>query len=393
MKRLSDDLIRQALSDHDLTEYERIVSRLARNSRSIPTRLASGASLSETLIKMVRDLEPRLGMAEADAQKDRREKNAAEMPWVHKASPKQVLQDIERLEWHNARILAFAAEMTAKYTIIGEMLKTHRFAALSVMQREDEELGKALVSFLRRLKRQGLRAESVKDLPNGVIGALVALLNGESEVDLAGALGLEVVDFGDLDGMTLDEQQDALDRQLSVLKAEVESFTGYRDLRAALGEERPVPPDPDKWDYTKGALPRAFWSHIMETVDYRFDDREATPAEREAMRAMPLPLAHNWLTLWTRDKKFSDVALNPPPRRRSGVENHIKDFLGPKIGVHPESVDQNTIRAWLYLLVARHLEEEESIALFGERYFEGVMLPLDDARPGYVRVLQWAMDD
>lgn len=270
MKRLHDDLIRQALSDHETAEYERIVGRLARNSRSIPTRVASGASLNETLIEMVRDLEPRLRTAAADAKKDRREKNAAELPWVHKASPKQVLQDIERLEWHNARILAFAAEMTAKHTIIGEMLKTHRMAALSVMQRDDEELGKALVTFLRRLKRHGLKAESVKDLPNGVVQALVTLLNGQDGVDVASALGLEDADFAELDGMTLDEQQDALDRQIAALQAEVESFEAYRNLRADLGEARPVPPDPDKWDYGKGALPRAFWSHIMETVDYGF---------------------------------------------------------------------------------------------------------------------------
>lgn len=100
-----------------------------------------------------------------------------------------------------------------------------------------------------------------------------------------------------------------------------------------------------------------------------------------------------WATLWEQDKKFARVAANSPPPKRIGKENHVKDFLGPKIGVHPDRVDQNMVRAWLFLLVARHLDEEESVASFGERYFQEVMLPLDDARPGYVRVLRWAIDD
>lgn len=75
------------------------------------------------------------------------------------------------------------------------------------------------------------------------------------------------------------------------------------------------------------------------------------------------------------------------------MDNHIKDFLGPKIGVHPESVDQNAMRAWLHFLDRMPLEREEGVALVGERYFEGVNLPLDDARLGSVGVLRWAMDD
>lgn len=392
MKRLSDDLVRQALSDKDYEDYQRIAGRVAKNSRAIPTQIASGVGLSDMLGEMARSMEPRLELAEADATKDRREKPATEMPWVHKASAKSILQDIERLEWYNERIVAFAAEATAKYTVIGEMLKAHRLAALSVMQREDEELGKALVTFVRRLKREGLKAESVKDLPKGAVAAFVALLNGETETDLAGALGLEAFGSDKLDGHSLDEQQDALDRQVAALKAELESSTAYRDLCAVIGEEQAVPPDPDKWDYAAGPLPRAFWPHIFDTVDYDFFDRDATAAEREVMRAMPLPPAHDWATLWKRDSDFAAIAFNPPRGRRGG-ENNVKDFLGPRLGIEPERVDQNIFRAWLFLLVARHMDEKDSVTFFGERYFDGVMLPLEDAQPGRVRVVRWTMDD
>jgi hypothetical protein len=392
MNKLELDLLRHALTPEELDEYLSVSRRLAENSRAIPTRVAQGVELSDLLSELTGGLAPRLRTAESAATGDRREKNAAELPWVHKASPKIILQDLERLQWYNDRIVAFTSQMVMKHSVAGQLLATQKLAALSVMERQEQELGKALTTFVRRLKGAGLKAEAVKDLPNAVIAALAATLNGELANDLADALGIPESERVREGAGGPEDDLDALQKQAAALKAEIEALSAYRSLQAFVPDEPPVHLQPDEWNYEHGDLPRELWSVIFEPVQYRFEDRPATAEEQGKVLSMPLPAAHDWATLFERDADFHAIAL-VPIRGQRGAQNNVRDLFAEKFACDSDSVDDNTVRAWLFLLAGRQLEPDEHDRLFGRAYFDGVTLPLASLAPNMVRVLRWIGDD
>jgi hypothetical protein len=392
MNKLELDLIRQALTLEELDDYQSAARRIAENSRAIPTRVAEGVDLSALLLKLAEGVAPRLTAANEAAASDRREKNAAEMPWVHKTSAKDILLDIERLQWYNDRIATFAAQMAAKHSLMGQLLAAQKLAALSVIERNEQELGKVLMTFVRRLKGAKLKAESVKDLPNAVLAALVAALNGEADNDLADALGISAKERGYEDAGGADDDLDALQKQIAVLKAEVESFSHYRDLKSQVPDEPPVHLQPDEWDYENGDLPRERWSAIHEPVQYRFEDRPAIPEEASTVLGMPLPAAHDWATLFERDADFRKIALVPFRNQRGG-QNSVRDLFAERFKCDPDAVEDNVVRVWLFLLAGRQMEPDKHDRLFKPAYFDGVMMPLASITPNMVRVLRWIGDE
>lgn len=392
MNKVELDLIRQALTLEELDNYQSAVRRVAENSRAIPTRVAEGVELSALLLKLAEGVAPRLTTANEAAASDRREKNATELPWVHKTSAKDILLDIERLQWYNDRIATFAAQMAAKHSLMGQLLAAQKLAALSVIERHEQELGKVLMTFVRRLKGAKLKAESVKDLPNAVLAALVAALNGEADKDLAAALGIPAKGRVREDAGEADDDLDALQKQIAVLKAEVESFSHYRDLKFPIPDEPPVHRQPDEWDYEKGDLPRELWSAIHEPVQYRFEDRPAIPEEASTVLGMPLPAAHDWATLFERDANFRKIAF-VPIRHPRGAQNNVRDLFAERFKCDPDAVEDNVVRVWLFLLAGRQMEPYEHDRLFKRAYFDGVVMPLASITPNMVRVLRWIGDE
>ncbi|PVE51999.1 hypothetical protein DC429_16850 [Arthrobacter sp. TPD3018] len=283
------DLLRHALEPEELADYLSVSRRLAENSRAIPTKVAQGIELGDLLSELTGGLAPRLATAESAATGDRRERNAAELPWVHKASPKAILQDLERLQWYNDRIIAFTSQMVMKHSVAGQLLATQKLAALSVMERQEQEPGKSLMTFVRRLKGAGLKAEAVKDMPNAVIAALAATLNGEMANDLSDALGIAKSERDREDAGEPEDDLDVLQKQAAALKAEIDGFSAYRNLQALVPDEPPVHLQPDEWNYEHGDLPRELWSVIFEPIQYRFEDRPATAEQcQSASKKDPL---------------------------------------------------------------------------------------------------------
>ncbi len=392
MNKLELDLIRQALTIEEFDEYQSVARRIADNSRAIPTKVAQGGDLGEMLTELSAGLAPRLETAKSAGATDRREKNAAELPWVHKASHKAVLQDIERLLWFNNRIIIFAAQMTAKHSLLGQLLAAQKLAALSVMQRDEAELGKVLLTFVRRLKNADLTTEAVKDLPNAMIAALAAALNGKDGNELADALGVPTRTRASKDVAEVDDELDALEKQIATAKDESWLSPTYLELAALLPDEPPVHLQPEDWDYDKGDLPREWWSAIFEADQYRFEDRLATPEEESAVLGMPLPEAHDWATLFDRDAGFGEIALKHI-RNPRGAQNNVRDLFKSRTQCDPDCVDDNVVRVWIFLLAARQMNAEEHDRLFGRAYFDGVTMPLASPTPKMVRVLRWIGDD
>lgn len=392
MNKLELDLIRQALTAEEFDKYQSVVRRIADNSRAIPTKVAQGVNLGEMLTELSAGLAPRLDTAKSAGTTDRREKNAAELPWVHKASPKAVLQDIERLLWFNDRIFIFAAQMTAKHSLLSELLAAQKLAALSVMQRDEAELGKVLLTFVRRLKNADLKTEAVKDLPNAMIAALAAALNGKDGDELADGLGLLRRTRASEGASEVDEDLDVLEKQIAAAQEESWLSPTYLELAALLPDEPPVHLQPEDWDYDKGDLPPELWSAILEAVQYRFEERLATPEEESAVLGMPLPEAHDWATLHDREANFREVAHNYI-RSAGGAQNHVRDFFKSRTQCDPDCVDDNVVRVWIFLLAARQMEAEVHDRLFGRAYFDGVTMPLASPTPNMVRVLRWIGDD
>jgi len=388
MNKLELDLVRQALSSEDFEKYLMIARSLAENSRSIPAKVADGVELSDILLELTANLAPRLATAEGAASTDRREKNAARLAWLHKASPKSILQDIERMQWYNERIITFAAERTAAHLLLRNLLDTHKLAALSVMDRDEQDLGKVSMTFVRRLKAAGLKVECVKDLPNALVAALVELLNGDAERNLADALGVQAQERVREDPAELESSRDALEKQIAALKAELETLSHYQALKAPAPDKPSVHVQPDQWDYEKGDLPGELWSALSEPTQYRFEDRTATLQEESTVLTMLLPGAHDWKTLRDRDTDFEDIALDRL-RTAKGGQLNMRDLFVRKTGCDLADVDENVVRVWLFLLAGRQMAPEERDKMFGQQYFDGVIMPISSRTQNMVRVLRW----
>lgn len=394
MRKLEESLVKQALTSEEYAEYKQLSARVAENSRSIPTLLEAGVPLEDWWPHLASAVEPRLADAHAAAAADRREKNAAEMPWVHRASPAQMLKDIERLSWFNERIRSFAHQMTVKHAVLGEALESQAVAARALLERQQRALGVVFTAFVRRLKDAGLKTQSVKDLSNDAIMALVEALNGEHEVDLLSVLGVRSSHrrLSDTEMAELDAEQARLDAELLDLQA----YTA--NAVSSNAPEEPVSAPPvehqfESWDYQNGPLPREWWSAAQETpASYEWRYRRIRPDEEDTILGMELPEAHDWAALRRWDRLFAELSLEGI-RFARGADNNIRDLLSAKQGCDPDEIDGNLARAWVFLLGARVMAQTTFTQLFKPRHFEGIVVPCYASGPDVVRELLWTGDE
>ena len=393
MNKLDDHLIQQALSPEGYKEYRSLQSKLATNARNIPTLVNADVPIEGWWQELATGVSSRLDAAKKDAAKERRDKDGAEMPWVHRASASTMLKDIERLQWFNQRVLEFSRQMVAKHAILAEGLEWQAAAVKDIIAREEREFGKVFTMFMLRLKRADLKAQSVKDLSNAAIAALARALNREHDVDLLAALGVPSSRY-----VMSDEEIAELEAEESRILADIERMKS----ELALAQNAPAPPPEPvlpppisvqlgQWDYSKGPLPPEWWSSAQQTPPgYSWTYRRAT--EEELEQTMRLPEAHDWTSLRAWDRLFSEISLERI-RTLKGANNNIRDFIGEKLDVSPDDVSDNTVRAWIFLLAGRTMPAPDFERMFDPGYFDGIVIPCVASDIDVVRVLAWKEPD
>jgi hypothetical protein len=53
----------------------------------------------------------------------------------------------------------------------------------------------------------------------------------------------------------------------------------------------------------------------------------------------------------------------------------VRDIVSARKGIDPDAVEENLVRAWLFLLAARTMPQEDFERLFEPGYFDHIMIP------------------
>jgi hypothetical protein len=134
----------------------------------------------------------------------------------------------------------------------------------SILLRQDTELGKVLTKFALRLKKAGLKAESVKDLSNGAVEAFAKALGGTGEVNLFALLGVGRPQMTEAEIAQMEAEQAGIDAQIAAMEAwlaEQQKPLETMDGPIAVPRVRPL----EEWDYQVGPFPPEWWSFAQDT--------------------------------------------------------------------------------------------------------------------------------
>lgn len=388
MKKLEENMAEQALGPDAYAEYKKVSGRLAANSRNLPELVRAGVPIDEWWNELADGVAPQLAKAEVAAERDRNEKYAAEMPWVHEATPAEMLRDIERMQWFNNRIRRFIREMDGKHAALAECLTLQATMVRSILQQQETELGKVITKFALRLKKAGLKAESVKDLSNGAVEAFADALGGKGEANLFALLGVGRPQMTEAEIANMEAEQAQINAEFAAFEAErAEQLKPLEKLDGPIAAPRVRPLE--EWDYDEGPFPPDWWSFAQGTpADYEWEYRYATDEEFQKAINTDFPEAHSWGKLREWDRNFAEIALDRI-RTQKGAAGNVRYLVSVRKGIDPDAVDENLVRAWLFLLAARTMPQEDFERLFEPGYFDRIMIPCYASGVGVIRELHW----
>lgn len=379
--------LREVLSEEDARFFEMML----KGEEMLRHDTVWTGGVAERITKMGAGIAEIYAAAAERVKKHDSEAASLSTPWLLRIPPDQMIEELQRRQHLNERVLAYHAEQVAIHAALAGKLQGLIESAQMASINRMLDVPKGLQHFIIRAHAMGLTTAAVKDIPAELLRGVVEALNSKLDPGVVDQM------------MELKSERPAPEEDLEALTEELRRAKAKREEHLKMDEElrellahldrkmaviEPVVPGgfEEGWDYARGPLPRDYWSTVQEfEVPYEWLYRPATP-EDEAILDMALPDTESWEKLKEVDDVFRMEWIHGFRNKRS-VIIRLKCSMARILNVKPEGIDDNHVKIWAFLLAARFMGADECDDMFGPDFFDGVVMPCPATGRGVVREL------
>ncbi|MBA2933074.1 hypothetical protein HZF05_03080 [Sphingomonas sp. CGMCC 1.13654] len=331
-------------------------------SRFKPGRGAELIPAAEIEAKLA-ELNARVTKAQEDGAK-----GALSSSQILNAGDEKILQGQLR---ENKRIVEALVGHLVQHVVMSTMIEGALAAAQKDIKQRAAHVGAEHLKLIQRMIKMGLKAEDCR-VSDGDLKVFVELLKTRGT-----SIVRNLLPFPDQRQRHTDETLAASEEEAAAIRAESGARTKHEPPPYVEPPyEREAPTDyAEPWNRELGPTPRDFWSIDFKIpTGYFWEASENEDPAMEVVRDMPLPAHDEWDGLREIDASFG-LVTKPGMMSRGSGEVRLRTFFGALRFIKEENVPDVWIRAWIFLLWARHAPTEEIERKFGKDYFGGLSIP------------------
>lgn len=353
--------------------------------KAIESEIITVDGIEAKFAELDRRIESRLdGLRSSERSKSAKEQMWR--PYIGRDTLAERLMALLQRHQLNSRIIVDLWRHLAEHVALEKHMETSIREIRALMGDRESEIPKTMLAFVQKLKAEGLSTNAIQHMSKGDMRALVAFLNNRKSPE--GAAALTTLARGP--GKSAEQRFEESERDREELRQEV-------DARPVVTLPDPVPelPQPviptgypSRWSRDMGDMPSDWWSSVTDfgsryVLDYAIDESEAA----DDVRRMPLPAADEWGALREIDGIFEQATSAGIPSKNS-TSNRLRSYFAGTMRMAEGDVPEEWIKAWMLLLYARHIDDDEFNRKFGIDYFAGVRIPCPASGSHMVRTVR-----
>lgn len=361
------------------------MSAALNGEKAIESEIITVDGVEAKFAELDRRVESRINrLRESDKSKSAKEQ--AWRPYIGRDTLNERLMALLQRHHLNSKIIVDLWRHLAEHVALEKHMESAIREIRGLMGDKESEIPKTMLAFAQKLKAEGLNTNAIQHMSKADMRALVAFLNNRKSPE--GAAALTTLARGP--GKSHEQRFEESERDRDELREEVGSRPVVPRPDPVPERAEPVIPQgyPARWERLMGDMPADYWSSVTDfggryVTDYAIDETDGAAT----VRRMPLPGADEWNDLREIDEVFAQATTQGVPSKNS-TGARLRSYFAGTMRMAEDEVPEEWVKAWMLLLYARHIEDDEFNRKFGMDYFVGVRIPCPATGSHMVRTIR-----